>query len=132
LTVNLEALSLHLKAERLRQGLSRGDVARKSDLSISVLLALEVGEFSEIGPPSLVHAFLLSYSQALGIGQPRLPDMPVSRQAVEVTNPLEPSPETFTRTFALRARDLRASTFSVAGIVALGVLFGLGWVFWGP
>jgi len=126
----LEALSQHLKSERLRQGLSRGDIARKSDISISLVQALEAGEFSEIGPPFLVYGFLMGYSQALGISLLHLPGKPETPEALEVTIPAAPERETRTPGSARGTKYGWTAAFLVIGIIALGVFFGAGRIFW--
>jgi len=99
-------------------------------MSISLLQMLEAGEFPEIGPPNLVHAFLLAYAQALGVNQPHPLDETEAPDAVAHPKPAEPGHETLTTSSPWTGIYGRMATYFVIGMVALGVLFGAGWVLW--
>jgi cytoskeleton protein RodZ len=128
--VNVKEFSRYLKSERLREGLSLNDIASRSDLSISVLQALESGLFSEIGPPSLVHSYLQAYSRALGTPQS------FSIHEQEPLKPVDPLDqpkaqyEIGTPRVSWVRRHLKTAVFLLAGIAALGVLYKEGWVWW--
>jgi cytoskeleton protein RodZ len=69
-----------LKAERLRRGLTLREASEHSHISMSILRALEQGQFERIGPPTVVRGLLTDYRLALRIaeeapkGEPLTPD----------------------------------------------------------
>ncbi|MEW9503540.1 helix-turn-helix domain-containing protein, partial [Jeotgalibacillus marinus] len=50
-------------------GLSLQEVAHRSELSITLLRALEEGRLSDVGSPALVRIHLLAYARALEADQ---------------------------------------------------------------
>jgi cytoskeleton protein RodZ len=56
-----------LKAERLRRGLTLREASEHSHISMSILRALEQGQFERIGPPTVIRGLLTDYRLALGI-----------------------------------------------------------------
>lgn len=58
-----------LKSKRLDLGLSLQEVAHRSELSITLLRALEEGRLSDVGSPALVRIHLLAYARALDADQ---------------------------------------------------------------
>lgn len=80
-----------LKAERLRRGLTLREASEHSHISMSILRALEQGQFERIGPPTVVRGLLTDYRLALGIAEeapksePLTPDRLADEQDAEET-----------------------------------------------
>ncbi len=63
----MHELAEHLKAERLKQGLTVEFISEKTRISPNMINALESGEFDRIGVPLIIRAFIRNYCDALGL-----------------------------------------------------------------
>jgi cytoskeletal protein RodZ len=63
----MHELAEHLKAERLKQGLTVELISEKTRISPSMIQALESGELDRIGVPLIIRGFIRSYCEALGL-----------------------------------------------------------------
>jgi len=63
----MHELAEHLKAERLKQGLTVDLVSEKTRISPSMIHALESGELDRIGVPLIIRGFIRNYCDALGL-----------------------------------------------------------------
>ncbi len=63
----MSELANQLKAERLNRGLTIDEVSAKANISISVIEAIEEGEFEKIGAAILIRSFIRAYCAAMGI-----------------------------------------------------------------
>ena len=118
--------SRYLKSERLKRGLSLHDLAQKTEISISLIKALEAGRFSDIGPPPLVHSCLRAYSQALADLQRRSVKQEDLQPAASAPHPPDVSQLEFTSTFPRKKRFPRMAVLLLIGVFALGALYQVG------
>lgn len=115
-------LAQSLKSRRLAQGLSLADVAENAGVAIGLLKALEGGQFTEIGPSSLVDSLLSAYARALENGQPSVPEAPEPQPAAEVSVPPEPSPAAPLRS-PRKTLTLSFLSILLLALVAIGTLY---------
>jgi cytoskeleton protein RodZ len=94
----MKKLGRALKAERLRRGLTLREASEHSHISVSILRALEQGQFERIGPPTVVRGLLTDYRLALGIaeeapkGELLTPDREAEKQDATETTAEVPEP----------------------------------------
>jgi cytoskeleton protein RodZ len=71
--IRMQEIAEYLKSERLKQGLTLKEMSEKLRVSVSMLQALEDGNYQRIGTALLIRSFIRSYCNLLGIdSQPLL------------------------------------------------------------
>jgi cytoskeleton protein RodZ len=120
--------SRYLKSERLSRGLSLHEMARKAELSISLIRALEAGRFSEIGSPPLVLSHLQTYAQALADHQLNPVKTEAPQPATETPHPPGSTHVEFTSTPPGKKRFLGMAALLLIGVLALGALYQAGMI----
>ncbi len=121
-------ISEYLKAERQKQGLTLKDVSERARLSVSVLQALEDGQYEQIGTPLLIRSFIRSYCMALGVDP--TPLLEEHRTQIQASDRLDTSIHRYARWMqALRQRRrIGLYTVLLAVVVLVGSLYGGAWV----
>jgi cytoskeleton protein RodZ len=123
-------LAQYLKSERLDQGLSLSDIAQKAGVGISLLKALEAGQFSEIGPPPLIHSLLLAYSQALGNSRPPALNEWEPPPALDAPDSTQSPQEASAPRLSKGTRTIGILSFLFLAMVALGIFHRAGVIPW--
>jgi len=125
----MKELAEYLKSERLKQGVPLSKMSERVRVSISMLEAVEVGDFERIGTSLLIRSFVRAYCGSLGIdSQPLL-----EKYSSEILA-LDQQDEGIRRfggwSKALKKRS-RIGIFAVLllGISLLGIIYGGVW-FW--
>jgi hypothetical protein len=91
-----------------------------------VLKALETGQFSEIGPPSLIQSFFTAYSLALENSQPPPLGEPEPQPVVNAPNPLEPPQEAHAPHLSREKSTIRIFSLLFLALVAWGGFYRAG------
>lgn len=113
--------------ERLRQareaaGLSQQDVASQMRLRVTMVRALEDGQFEDIpGPPPYIRGYLRSYARVVGIDAESLV------QQFDTLGITEPEPSL--RPQVIREPGHKINPYLIAVVVAIviAILFGINW-----
>lgn len=127
----MKELAQDFKSERLKQGLSLSDIAQRIGIGNSLLKALEAGQFSEIGPPALIHSLFTAYSSALGNNQPSSLDEPEPQPAVNAPLPLDPPQEVHAPCSSREKSSVGIFSLLFLALVTLGGFYRAGVVSWG-
>ncbi len=125
----MKELAEYLKSERLKQGVPLPKMSERVRVSVSMLEALEEGNFERIGTGLLIRSFVRSYCGSLGIDSQPLLDKYASE--ILAFDQQDEGIRRFGRwSKALRKRS-RIGIFAVLllGITLLGVIYGGVW-FW--
>jgi cytoskeleton protein RodZ len=123
----MHELAEHLKAERLKQGLTVEFISEKTRISPSMINALESGEFDRIGVPLIIRAFIRNYCDALG-----LESMPLMERYGQHIGSFDRQGKGF-RKYREWCRSLRRQNRSKAlliillALLAVGTLIGGAW-----
>jgi cytoskeleton protein RodZ len=125
----MKELAEYLKSERLKQGVPLPQMSERARVSISMLQALEEGNYERIGTSLLIRSFTRAYCGSLGIdAEPLLEKYASEIRAADQQNE---GIRRFGRwSKALRKRS-RIGIFAVLllGIALLGLIYGGAW-FW--
>lgn len=114
-----------LKSKRLDLGLSLQEVAHRSELSITLLKALEEGRFSDVGSPALVRIHLLAYTRALEADQFSATGEQECQAALTHPNPSNPPPAR--KPFSADGRSLvKLAAFLGIGVLLVAMGYHLG------
>jgi len=125
----MKELAEYLKSERLKQGLALREMSERVRVSVSMLEALEEGDYERIGTSLLIRGFVRAYCDSLGIdSQPLL-----EKYASEIHS-LDQQDEGIKRfggwSKAFRKKKrIGIFTLLLFGIAVLGVVYG-GALFW--
>lgn len=115
----------HLKSKRLDLGLSLQEVAHRSELSITLLKALEEARFSDVGSPAIVRIHLLAYARALEADQFSATGEQESQRALTHPNPSNPPPAR--KPFSADGRSLvKLAAFLGIGVLLVAMGYHLG------
>ncbi len=114
-----------LKSKRLDLGLSLQEVAHRSELSITLLKALEEGRLSDVGSPALVRIHLLAYARALDADQFPATGEKECQAALTHPNPSNPPPAR--KPFSADGRGLvKLAAFLGIGVLLVAMGYHLG------
>jgi cytoskeleton protein RodZ len=125
----MKELAEYLKSERLKQGVPLPKMSERVRVSISMLEAMEEGNFERIGTSLLIRSFVRSYCGSLGIDSQPLLEKYASQ--ILTFDQQDEGIRRFGRWPKALGKRSRIGIFAVLllGITLLGVIYGGAW-FW--